>query len=92
MKSLISKLILYAQWWKQTSLNGLSDLVFCMQMLAEFKLGPEELERWFTKIDHVFEHTRVPQLGEALTPFYRVKADGVQRHHLPLISSINYKL
>jgi len=56
----------------------------------EFKLGSEELERWFTKIDHVFEHTRVPQLGEALTPFYRVRADGVQRHHLPLISSINY--
>ncbi|GLJ11188.1 hypothetical protein SUGI_0145880 [Cryptomeria japonica] len=56
----------------------------------EFKLGPEELERWFTKIDHVFEHTRIPQLGEALTPFYRVRADGIQRHHLPLISSVNY--
>ncbi|KAH9305439.1 hypothetical protein KI387_009843, partial [Taxus chinensis] len=56
----------------------------------EFKLGPEELERWFTKIDHIFEHTRIPQLGEALTPFYRVRADGVQRHHLPLISSVNY--
>ena len=43
----------------------------------ELKLGPRELERWFTKIDHVFKHTRVPQLGEALTPFYKLKADGV---------------
>ena len=23
----------------------------------ELKLGPRELDRWFTKIDHVFEHT-----------------------------------
>lgn len=54
------------------------------------KLGQEELERWFTKIDHVLEHTRVPQVGEALTPFYRQRADGEQRHHLPLISHVHY--
>ncbi|KAK1269427.1 hypothetical protein QJS04_geneDACA014029 [Acorus gramineus] len=56
----------------------------------EFKLGPEELERWFTKIDHIFEHTRIPPIGEVLTPFYKISMDKVQRHHLPLISHINY--
>nr|XP_016445180.1 PREDICTED: uncharacterized protein LOC107770391 [Nicotiana tabacum] len=56
----------------------------------EFKLQPEELERWFTKIDHVFEHTRIPQVGEVLTPFYKTSIDREQRHHLPLISHINY--
>ncbi|KAJ8642467.1 hypothetical protein MRB53_019161 [Persea americana] len=56
----------------------------------EFKLGSEELERWFTKIDHIFEHTRVPRIGEALTPFYKISIDKVQRHHLPLISHISY--
>nr|CAD1824899.1 unnamed protein product [Ananas comosus var. bracteatus] len=30
----------------------------------DFKLGPEELERWFSKIDHIFEHTRIPPVGE----------------------------
>ncbi|URE06439.1 hypothetical protein MUK42_20614 [Musa troglodytarum] len=56
----------------------------------EFKLGPEELDRWFTKIDHVFEHTRVPPIGEVLAPFYKISIDKVQRHHLPLVSHINY--
>ncbi|XP_043713138.1 uncharacterized protein LOC122661706 [Telopea speciosissima] len=56
----------------------------------EFKLGPEELERWFTKIDHIFEHTRVPHIGEELTPFYKISVDKAQRHHLPIISHINY--
>ncbi|PIA44024.1 hypothetical protein AQUCO_01800229v1 [Aquilegia coerulea] len=56
----------------------------------EFKLGPEELERWFLKIDHIFEHTRVPHVGETLTPFYKVVIDKVHRHHLPIISHINY--
>ncbi|XP_077215423.1 uncharacterized protein LOC143849979 isoform X2 [Tasmannia lanceolata] len=56
----------------------------------DFKLGFEELERWFTKIDHVFEHTRVPHIGEVLTPFYKISVDKAQRHHLPLISHINY--
>lgn len=56
----------------------------------ELKLGEEELERWFTQIDHVLEHTRVPQVGEALTPFYRQRADGEQRHHLPLRSHLHY--
>lgn len=56
----------------------------------EFKLHAEELERWFTKIDHIFEHTRVPQIGEVLTPFYKISIDKEQRHHLPIISHINY--
>ncbi|KAJ0965543.1 hypothetical protein J5N97_026681 [Dioscorea zingiberensis] len=56
----------------------------------EFKLGPEELEQWFTNIDHIFEHTRVPPIGEVLTPFYKINIDKVQHHHLPLISHINY--
>ncbi|XP_057486061.1 uncharacterized protein LOC130772327 isoform X1 [Actinidia eriantha] len=56
----------------------------------EFKLHAEELERWFTKIDHIFEHTRVPQIGEVLTPFYKISVDKEQRHHLPIISHINY--
>ncbi|KAG8373893.1 hypothetical protein BUALT_Bualt11G0072600 [Buddleja alternifolia] len=56
----------------------------------EFKLNAEELERWFTKIDHIFEHTRIPKIGEVLTPFYKTSIDREQRHHLPLISHINY--
>lgn len=56
----------------------------------EFKLHAEELERWFTKIDHIFEHTRIPQIGEVLTPFYKLNIDRKQRHHLPLVSHINY--
>ncbi|KAG5596262.1 hypothetical protein H5410_037494 [Solanum commersonii] len=56
----------------------------------EFKLQPLELERWFTKIDHILEHTRIPQVGEVLTPFYKTSIDREQRHHLPLISHINY--
>ncbi|XP_052198438.1 uncharacterized protein LOC127805727 [Diospyros lotus] len=56
----------------------------------EFKLHAEELERWFTKIDHIFEHTRVPQIGEVLTPFYKISIDKEQRHDLPIISHINY--
>ncbi|KAJ9145622.1 hypothetical protein P3X46_027985 [Hevea brasiliensis] len=56
----------------------------------EFKLHPEELERWFMKIDHIFEHTRVPQIGEVLTPFYKISVDKEQRHNLPIISHINY--
>ncbi|KAJ3696515.1 hypothetical protein LUZ61_000220 [Rhynchospora tenuis] len=56
----------------------------------EFKLGPEELERWFTKIDHVFEHTRIPPVGEVLAPFYKIAIDRTQRHHLPLVSHVNH--
>ncbi|XP_072972858.1 uncharacterized protein [Typha angustifolia] len=55
----------------------------------EFKLGPEELERWFTKIDHIFQHTRIPLVGEVLSPFYKISIEKVQRHHLPLVSHIN---
>ncbi|KAL3688199.1 hypothetical protein R1sor_014508 [Riccia sorocarpa] len=53
-------------------------------------LGEDEMERWFTNIDHILEHTRVPQLGEALTPFYRVKGTVKDEHHLPLISYTHY--
>ncbi|KAG0625344.1 hypothetical protein M758_2G047100 [Ceratodon purpureus] len=56
----------------------------------DIKLGQAELERWFSKIDHLIEHTRVPQQGESLTPFYRLKGDGTQRHHLPLVSNTHY--
>ncbi|XWS28191.1 hypothetical protein CRYUN_Cryun25bG0044400 [Craigia yunnanensis] len=56
----------------------------------EFKLHPEELERWFTKIDHIFAHTRVSQIGELITPFYKISRDKTQHHHLPIISHINY--
>ncbi|XP_059634542.1 uncharacterized protein LOC132276918 isoform X2 [Cornus florida] len=56
----------------------------------EFKLHAEELERWFKKIDHIFEHTRVPRIGEVLTPFYKISIDKEQRHHLPMISHVNY--
>ncbi|KAJ9692982.1 hypothetical protein PVL29_011900 [Vitis rotundifolia] len=58
----------------------------------EFKLHPEELERWFTKIDHIFGHSRVPHIGEVLTPFYKISIDKVQRHHLPVVSHINYNV
>ncbi|KAJ4709142.1 Transmembrane protein [Melia azedarach] len=56
----------------------------------DFKLHPDELERWFTKIDHIFEHTRVPQIGEVLTPFYKISVDKGRRHHLPIVSHVNY--
>lgn len=56
----------------------------------DFKLGREEMERWFTNIDHVFQHTRVPPIGEILTPFYKISIENVQRHHLPFVSHINY--
>ncbi|XP_078443287.1 uncharacterized protein LOC144712828 [Wolffia australiana] len=55
-----------------------------------FRLGPEELERWFLKIDHIFEHTRIPPIGEVLNPFYKIQAKKVQHHHLPLVGHINY--
>ncbi|KAK4755826.1 hypothetical protein SAY87_009583 [Trapa incisa] len=56
----------------------------------EFKLHPEELERWFTKIDHVFEHTRVPKIGEVLSPIYKNTVDRLQSHNGPLNSHVNY--
>ncbi|CAL5439175.1 unnamed protein product [Camellia sinensis] len=55
----------------------------------EFKLHAEEIERWFTKIDHIFEHTRVPEITEVLTPFYKISVDK-ERHSLPITSHINY--
>lgn len=61
---------------------------FCF---SEFKLLPEEIERWFTNIDHIFEHTRV-QHEEILTPFPKVSANKMElHHHLPIVSHINYK-
>ncbi|KAL4384256.1 hypothetical protein GQ457_15G029440 [Hibiscus cannabinus] len=56
----------------------------------EFNLKVEELERWFTKIDHIFAHTRVPQIREIITPFLRVIINKKQHQHLPVISHINY--
>lgn len=56
----------------------------------DFQLHPDELERWFMKIDHIFEHTRVPPIGEVLAPFYKTSVDKVQHHHLPTISHVNY--
>ncbi|PKU72306.1 hypothetical protein MA16_Dca006306 [Dendrobium catenatum] len=56
----------------------------------EFLLGPEEMSRWFTKIDHIFEHTRIPHIGEILTPFYKTSVEKSQRYHLPLVSHVNY--
>ncbi|XP_014512948.1 uncharacterized protein LOC106771470 [Vigna radiata var. radiata] len=55
----------------------------------EFKLLPEEIERWFTKIDHIFEHTRIRH-EEVLTPFYKSNIDKMRWHHLPVVSHINY--
>ncbi|XP_021744392.1 uncharacterized protein LOC110710407 isoform X1 [Chenopodium quinoa] len=54
-----------------------------------FSLQPEELERWFTKIDHIFEHTRVPQIEEVLNPFYTINVDK-GNHHFPTLSHVNY--
>jgi len=56
----------------------------------EFKIGPEELERWFTKIDHIFEHTRVPPVGEVLSPFYRTSVKKLKQYDLPLVSHVNH--
>lgn len=55
-----------------------------------FKLHADELERWFTKIDHIFEHTRIPQTGEVLAPFYRNEVEKNHHHHLPVVSHLNY--
>ncbi|XP_020220501.1 uncharacterized protein LOC109803372 isoform X1 [Cajanus cajan] len=55
----------------------------------EFKLLPEEIERWFTKIDHIFEHTRIRH-EEVLIPFYKTRMDKMRWHHLPVVSHINY--
>lgn len=72
------------------------DVRFCLYLspifsFSDFKLNAEELERWFNKIDHIFEHTRIPTIGEILTPFYKISVDRERRHHLPMISHINYK-
>ncbi|KAI3775268.1 hypothetical protein L1987_49839 [Smallanthus sonchifolius] len=56
-----------------------------------FKLHAEELERWFTKIDHIFEHTRIPQAEEVLASFYKNRIySSHHQHHLPLVSHLNY--
>ncbi|XP_076910553.1 uncharacterized protein LOC143568236 isoform X1 [Bidens hawaiensis] len=55
-----------------------------------FKLHAEEIERWFTKIDHIFEHTRIPQAEEVLAPFYKNRIYRNHQHHFPLVSHINY--
>ncbi|RHN54155.1 hypothetical protein MtrunA17_Chr5g0403611 [Medicago truncatula] len=55
----------------------------------EFKLLPEEIERWFTKIDHIFEHTRIRH-EEVLTAFDKTSVDKMQRRPLHVASHINY--
>ncbi|KAI3760866.1 hypothetical protein L1987_51267 [Smallanthus sonchifolius] len=56
-----------------------------------FNLRAEELERWFTKNDHVFEHTRFLQTEEVLVPFYKNRMDrSHHQHHLFLVSHLNY--
>lgn len=89
--------------WRCTLLLGINSIILLFEQggfylllspifcFADFKLNPEEMERWFTKIDHIFEHTRIPRIGEILTPFYKINIDREQRHHLPLVSHINYK-
>jgi hypothetical protein len=57
----------------------------------EFRLRSEELERWFTKIDHIFEHTRIPPIGEVLTPFYKTSVKKLHQYDLPLVSHVNHK-
>lgn len=58
----------------------------------DLKLESEELERWFTKIDHIFEHSSVPLDDQVFNPFYKISPDHNQRHpHLPILSHINYK-
>ncbi|CAJ1951653.1 unnamed protein product [Sphenostylis stenocarpa] len=52
--------------------------------MVQFKLLPEEIERWFTKIDHIFEHTRIRH-EEVLTPFYKTSIDKMRWHHLPVV-------
>lgn len=66
------------------SINSFS---FCL----DFKLGTEEIERWFTKIDHIFEHTRIPPVGEVLTPFYKTSVKKLRQYDLPLVSHVNHK-
>lgn len=56
----------------------------------DFNLHPEELERWFLKMDHIFEHTRVPRIGEVFSPFFKASIDKAQHHHLPTVSHVNY--
>ncbi|GMH11775.1 hypothetical protein Nepgr_013616 [Nepenthes gracilis] len=55
----------------------------------EFRLQTEELERWFTKIDHIFEHTQIPKIGEVLNPFYKINVEKANSH-FPFISHISY--
>ncbi|KAK7345954.1 hypothetical protein VNO77_16571 [Canavalia gladiata] len=55
----------------------------------EFKLLGEEIEHWSTKIDHIFEHTRI-RPEEVLTAFYKTSMDKMQWNHLPVVSHINY--
>ncbi|KAK9741561.1 hypothetical protein RND81_03G113500 [Saponaria officinalis] len=54
-----------------------------------FRLEAEELERWFTNIDHIFEHTRIPQMEEILNPFHNINVDK-GKHHFTTLSHVNY--
>lgn len=63
---------------------------YCFLCPTEFKLLPEEIERWFTKIDHIFEHTRIRH-EEVLTAFDKTSVDKMQRRPFHVASHINYK-
>jgi hypothetical protein len=56
-----------------------------------FRLQSEELELWFRKIDHIFEHTRIPPVGEVLTPFYKTSVKKLWQYDIPLVSHVNHK-
>ena len=68
-----------------------NESINCFSILLEFKLEPEEWERWFTKIDHIFEYTRIPPVGEVLTPFYKTTVKKLRQYELPLVSHVNHK-
>lgn len=65
-------------------------IVYSICPALEFKLHSEELERWFSKIDHIFEHSRVPEIG-VRNSYYKNSVDKEQHYHLPVVSPINYK-
>ncbi|KAJ0525746.1 hypothetical protein HanHA300_Chr09g0315551 [Helianthus annuus] len=57
-----------------------------------FKLHAEEIERWFTKIDHIFELTRILQTEEVFAPFYKNKIYRNHQNHLSIVSHLNSSL
>ncbi|MFS8019689.1 hypothetical protein Hanom_Chr15g01406661 [Helianthus anomalus] len=56
------------------------------------KLHAEEIERWFTKTDHIFELTRILQTEDVFTPFYKNKIYINHQNHLSIVSYLNWLL